>query len=96
MDREIAVGPMKSVVFWRLARDDGCISDAQGLFVNVLGMSVVRVVALLRHSEPVPSSIASLGSVSADHLQALIEVARRRRAEPVTLDERAVDITLCK
>ena len=35
------------------------------------------------------------GSVSADHLQALIEVARKRREEPVTLDERAVDITPC-
>jgi hypothetical protein len=38
--------------------------------VNVLGMSVVGVVALLRHSEPLPSSIASL-SASIEYLQVL-------------------------
>ena len=34
------------------------------------------------------------GSASTEHLEALIEVARRRRAEPIDLDEREVlDIT---
>jgi hypothetical protein len=36
------------------------------------------------------------GDTSAAHLEALIEVARKRREEPVTLDERAVDITPCQ
>jgi hypothetical protein len=36
------------------------------------------------------------GGVSADHLEALLEVARKRRAEPIDLDERDVrDITPC-
>jgi hypothetical protein len=30
------------------------------------------------------------GGASADHLQALIDVARKRRAEPIDLDEREV------
>jgi hypothetical protein len=45
-------------------------APAQGLFVNVRGMSVVGVVALLRHSEPLPSSIASLPA-SIEYLQVL-------------------------
>ena len=37
------------------------------------------------------------GDTSAEHLQALIEVARKRRAEPIDLDERdVVDITPCQ
>ena len=37
------------------------------------------------------------GGASAEHLQALIEVARKRRAEPIDLDERDVlDITPCQ
>jgi hypothetical protein len=37
------------------------------------------------------------GGTSAEHLEALIEVARRRRAEPIDLDERDVlDITPCQ
>ena len=37
------------------------------------------------------------GDASAAHLQALLEVARKRRAEPVDLDEREVlDITPCQ
>src|SRR5262249_47262381 len=36
------------------------VSNAQGFLVNVLGMSVVGVVALLRHSAPLPSPIVSL------------------------------------
>ena len=36
------------------------------------------------------------GGTSAEHLQALLEVARKRRAEPIDLDERDVlDITPC-
>jgi hypothetical protein len=36
------------------------------------------------------------GGTSAEHLQALLEVARKRRAEPIDLDEReVVDITPC-
>ena len=36
------------------------------------------------------------GGTSAEHLQALIEVARKRRAEPIDLDERDVlDTTPC-
>ena len=36
------------------------------------------------------------GGTSAEHLQALIEVARKRRSEPIDLDERDVlDITPC-
>ncbi len=36
------------------------------------------------------------GSASTDHLEALIEMARKRRAEPIDLDERDVlDITPC-
>ena len=37
------------------------------------------------------------GGASAEHLQALLEVARKRRAEPIDLDERDVlDITPCQ
>jgi hypothetical protein len=37
------------------------------------------------------------GGTSAEHLQALLEVARKRRAEPIDLDERDVlDITPCQ
>ena len=37
------------------------------------------------------------GGTSAEHLQALLEVARKRRAEPIDLDERdVVDITPCQ
>ena len=37
------------------------------------------------------------GGASTDHLEALIEMARKRRAEPVDLDEREVlDITPCQ
>jgi hypothetical protein len=37
------------------------------------------------------------GGASADHLQALIEMARKRRAEPIDLEEReVVDITTCR
>jgi hypothetical protein len=37
------------------------------------------------------------GGTSAEHLQALIEVARKRRAEPIDLDDRdVVDITPCQ
>jgi hypothetical protein len=37
------------------------------------------------------------GGASAEHLQALLEVARKRRAEPIDLDERDVlDITPCR
>jgi len=37
------------------------------------------------------------GSASTEHLEALIEVARRRRGEPIDLDERDVlDITPCR
>jgi hypothetical protein len=37
------------------------------------------------------------GGTSAEHLQALLEVARKRRAEPIDLDERDVlDITPCR
>jgi hypothetical protein len=36
------------------------------------------------------------GGTSSEHLQALIEVARKRRAEPIDLDERDVlDVTPC-
>jgi hypothetical protein len=36
------------------------------------------------------------GGTSAEHLQALLEVARKRRGEPIDLDERDVlDITPC-
>ena len=36
------------------------------------------------------------GGVSTDHLEALLEVARKRRAEPIDLDEREiVDVTPC-
>ena len=37
------------------------------------------------------------GGASTDHLEALIEMARKRRAEPIDLDERDVlDITPCQ
>ena len=37
------------------------------------------------------------GGTSAEHLQALLEVARKRRGEPIDLDERDVlDITPCQ
>ena len=37
------------------------------------------------------------GGTSTEHLQALLEVARKRRAEPIDLDERDVlDITPCQ
>ena len=37
------------------------------------------------------------GGTSAEHLQALLEVARKRRAEPIDLDEQDVlDITPCQ
>jgi hypothetical protein len=37
------------------------------------------------------------GGTSSEHLQALIEVARKRRAEPIDLDEgEVVDITPCQ
>ena len=37
------------------------------------------------------------GGASTEHLQALLEVARKRRAEPIDLDERdVVDITPCQ
>ena len=37
------------------------------------------------------------GGTSDEHLQALLEVARKRRAEPIDLDEREVlDITPCQ
>jgi hypothetical protein len=38
----------------------------------------------------IQADISLHGSASADHLQALIEVARKRRAEPIDLDEREV------
>ena len=45
----------------------------------------------------IQADVTVRGSTSAEHLQALLEVARKRRAEPIDLDERDVlDITPCQ
>jgi hypothetical protein len=45
----------------------------------------------------IQADVTMRGGTSAEHLQALIEVARKRRAEPIDLDERDVlDITPCQ
>ena len=45
----------------------------------------------------IQADVTVRGGTSAEHLQALLEVARKRRAEPIDLDERDVfDITPCK
>ena len=44
----------------------------------------------------IQADVTVRGGTSAEHLQALLEVARKRRAEPIDLDERDVlDITPC-
>ena len=45
----------------------------------------------------IQADVTVRGGTSAEHLQALIEVARKRRAEPIDLDEHEVlDITPCQ
>ena len=42
----------------------------------------------------VQADLTVRGDTSAEHLQALIEVVRKRRAEPIDLDERdVIDVT---
>ena len=45
----------------------------------------------------IQADVTVRGGTSAEHLQALLEVARKTRAEPIDLDERDVlDITPCQ
>ena len=45
----------------------------------------------------IQADVTVRGGTSAEHLQALLEVARKRRAEPIDLDERDVlDVTPCQ
>ena len=53
--------------------------------------------AAARPTSAIQADLTLRGGASAEHLQALMEVARKRRAEPIDLDERAnLDITPCQ